>query len=198
MSGEQYIRHAPAFVLGGTGVDTGFEQSVLERVGQCGCFVAQRTRQQTDDSVGHDGCGHLASCEDEVTDGIFLGNQVVSHALVNTFVVTAEDDDVLLERELISHLLVEAFAVGGSEDNLIVLPLGGKLADDAVDRLDLQHHSGTKTERIVIDLAMLVKGVVTEIVDVDLAETFVLGTLNDRVVEWRLQQFRAAGDDVDS
>ena len=134
MTGEEDVRNAPAFVLSRAGIDSGFEQTVLEGVGERGCLVAKGSREQPYDGIGHDGGRHLTAGEDEVADSIFLGDEVIAHALVNAFVMSAEDDQILLHGELVGHLLVEAFAIGGGEDDLVVVALGSEFGDEAVDR----------------------------------------------------------------
>ena len=121
---------------------------------------------------------------------------MVTHTLINAFVVSAKDDQVLLERELVSDLLVEAFAVRSGEDNLVVMPLGCQFGNESVDRFDLQNHSRTEAERIIIDLAMFVEGVVTQVVDINLAQAFVLGTLHDGVIERRIKEFGTTSYDI--
>ena len=123
---------------------------------------------------------------------------MVTHALIYALIVAAEDDDVLTEREAVGRPLVEALAIGGGEDDLVVVALGGEVGDEPVDGFDLQHHTRSETEGIVIYFAVLVQGPVAQVMHVYLAQPTVLGTLNDGVVERRLQQFGTTCDDINS
>ena len=108
---------------------------------------------------------------------------MIAHALVDPFVVAAENDDILLERQLVGGFLVETPAVRGCEDDLVVVPLGSQMGDQTVDRLNLQNHAGAKAEGIIINLTMFVECPVTQIMHIYLAEPFVLCALYNRVVE---------------
>ena len=45
---------------------------------------------------------------------------------------------------------------------------------------------------------MLVEGVVTQVMDIDLAQTFVFGSLNDRMIKGRFEEFRTTCYDINS
>jgi len=67
------------------------------------------------------------------------------------------------------------------------VPLRSEVGDGTVDGLYLQDHACAKTKGIVVHLAVLVKGEVTEVVHIYLGKALVLGTLDYGVVEGRLQ-----------
>jgi len=93
----EYVGDPPTLVLGRAGVHAGLQESVLETVAKRTGLVAEGTRKETDNSVRHNGSGHLSAREDKVTNRIFLGNEMVADTLVHAFVVPTEYDDVLLE-----------------------------------------------------------------------------------------------------
>ena len=70
------------------------------------------------------------------------------------------------------------------------------MGDEPVDRLYLKHHTGAETKSIVVHLAVFVKGPVTEVMDMNLAEPFLFRPLDNRVVERRLQQLRTTGYNI--
>ena len=93
-------------------------------------------------------------------------------------------------------MLRETLTVRSSEDNLIIMPFRSEGGDAAVDGFNLQHHSGSEAESVVVHFAVFAECVVAEVVHEDLRQTFVFGSLDDGVVERRLKKFGAAGDDV--
>ena len=48
---EQNLRNLPSLVVGRAGVDRGGKNVVLETVGKCALFVADNTRNQSDDGI---------------------------------------------------------------------------------------------------------------------------------------------------
>ena len=119
MAGEKYLWHFPSFVVRGPGIDPGFEQPVLERIVECRLDVTECSGQQAYDSVGHHRSRQFASGQDKIADRIFLGDQMIAHALVHPFVMTAKDNNILREREPVRLFLGEAFAIGCSKDDLV-------------------------------------------------------------------------------
>lgn len=51
IAAEQNLRNLPSLVVGRTGVDRGGKNVVLETVGKCALFVADDTRNQSDDGI---------------------------------------------------------------------------------------------------------------------------------------------------
>ena len=121
---------------------------------------------------------------------------MLTDALVDPFVVAAEDDEVLLQAHLVRNALIEGLPIGRSIDHLIVVALALEVGDSAVDRLDLQDHPCLTPEGIVIDTAPLIRSVVTDIVDMKLEEALLLGTADDGVLERTLEELGHDGEDI--
>ena len=196
MSAEQYGRNFPAVVDGGAGIYRSTEQAVLEGVGKCGLLVADSSRDEADDGVGDDGGGELAAGEDIVADGNLASDEVVADALVDALVVAAEDDDVVQQAEGVGHWLREELAVGSGEDDFVVVTLGFQRGDAGVDGLYLHDHSGLAAEGVVVDLAVLVGGVVAQVVDVNLGQALLPGAPEDGAAQGALEHFGHDGEYV--
>ena len=104
--------------------------------------------------------------------------------MVYAFVVSTEDDDVFFELEFVCLVLCESFSVRCCENYLVVVPLLCQVSDSPVYRFDLQHHSCTEAEGVVIHFSMFVECIVAQVMYVYLHESFVFSPLYDRVVEW--------------
>ena len=111
-----------------------FDQEViLEAVGESALVVADDARHQSHHGVGNDGCSQFAARQYEVAHADLAGDEVVAHALVDAFVVAAENDEVFLQTHVIGHFLVETLTVGRDVDDIIVVALGLQSTDATVD-----------------------------------------------------------------
>ena len=88
---------------------------------------------------------------------------MVAHPLVDTFVMTSQDDEVAFQRELVGDMLIEAFTVRRGEDHLVVVALSLEGGDAAVDGFALHHHTGAAAIGIVIHTAPFVEGIVAQV-----------------------------------
>jgi hypothetical protein len=113
-----------------------------------------------------------------------------AYAMVYAFVVSAQDDEVPVERQLVGHGLVELFAVGGGEDYLIVvaLCLQGRYA--SVYRFALDYHARKSPEGVIVYASELVGGVVAQVVQVYLCQSFFLRPCQDGFVYESFQHLR--------
>ena len=84
-------------------------------------------------------------------------------AVVYTFIMPAENDEVVQERHLVSHGLVEGLAVGGGIDHLVIRSLAFEGRDCPINRLNLHHHAGLAAKWLIIYPSPLVGGVITEV-----------------------------------
>ena len=196
MSREQHFGHAPALVVGGAGVDGGGQEVVLETVGECALLVREHARHETHHGIGHHGCCQLAAREHKVADRHFLRDEVLADAIVDALVVSAEDNHVVEHRERVGHRLVELLAVGRGEDHLVVVALRFQRRDASVDGLALHHHSRRAAERVVVHTAVLVGGVVAQIVQMYFHQSFLLCACKDRGVDKPVEHFGQHCDNV--
>ena len=121
---------------------------------------------------------------------------MIAHALVDTFIMACEDDEVALERKFVGDVLVEAFAIGRGEDHFVVIALGLEGCDTAVDGLALHHHTGRAAIGVIINSAPFVEGVVTEVVQTDFCQSFLLSPCQDGFVDEAFQHLGQNGYDV--
>ena len=102
-----------------------------------------------------------------------------ANAVVDAFVVAAENYDVVEHRHAVGHFLVEDFAVRSGENHFVIVALRLQRAYAAVYRLYLYYHAGIASKGIVVDLAVAVGGVVAKIVHNYIHQPFVAGALDD-------------------
>ena len=121
---------------------------------------------------------------------------MLANAIVNALVVAAEDNHVVEHRERVGHRLVELLAVGRSEDHLVVVALRFQCRDASVDGLALHHHSRRAAERVVVHTAVLVGGVVAQIVQMYFHQSFLLCACKDRGVDKPVEHFGQHCDNV--
>ena len=119
-------------------------------------------------------------------------------AVVNTFVVPAQDNHILHTRNLIGIALVQDFAVGRGVDNLVVFPLALEMIYEIIDRFDFHNHTGIPAKGVVVYLLVIATAPVVQVVDVNLYQTLVPGPFYDGIIERAVQQLRHCGNDVES
>ena len=150
------------------------------------------------DGVGHAGCGQFAAGEHEIADRNLLCDEVLTNAVVDALVVSTENNEVALHREAVGHGLVELFTVGRGENHFVIVAFGLERCDAVVDGLALHHHSRKAAIGIVVDAAMFVGGVVTQVVHMNFDQSFFLRSRQDGGVEEAVEHFGNYGDDVDA
>ena len=114
VAGEQNFRHAPAAEFLGPGVLRAFEPGPLgaERFGLRAGLVADDVGQQAHDGVDDDQRGQRAVGQDEIADAKFLVDEMLAHALVDAFVMAADENDALQRGQFARLGLVELGAAG--------------------------------------------------------------------------------------
>ena len=90
--------------------------------------------------------------------------------------MSAQDDEVFTKGERVGHRLVELFAVRCGENHFVVVPFRLQGRDAAVYRFALHHHARKAAERIVVHPAVLIRGIVAQVVQMDFHQAFLLGT----------------------
>ena len=139
-------------------------------------LVANHAGDEAHDAIGHDGGCQLATGQNIIANGDFLGDEVLTNAVVNALVMATQDDDVFLHREFVGHGLIECFAIGRGEDYFVVIALCLECRNAIVDGLALHHHAGETTKGIVVHTAVLIGGIVTKVMDVDFNQTLLLSS----------------------
>ena len=118
--------------------------------------------------------------------------------MVDTLVMTAEDDDVAERRQTVGFVLVVGNAVGRGVDDFVVGAFALEFLDQLEDGFALHDHPRLAAERVVVGGLAAVVGVVVEVVDHDFDQPFLLRALQDGFVERRDEQFGYYGKDVDA
>ena len=119
-------------------------------------------------------------------------------ALVDAFVVAAQDDDVLLEGKLVGDALVQDLAVRGHVDDLVVVPLGLQFLDHPEHGLHHHHHAGVAAVAVVVHGQARPEAVFAEVVDMDFHQAFLDGPARDGMAQRALEEFRYDGEDIDA
>lgn len=116
VAAEEDVGDAPAAEFDGAGVLGEFEEAGGVAVVGGALVVAEDSGEQAGDGVDDDGGGEGAVGEDVVADGKFAVDEVVDDALIDAFVVAAEEDEVGDFDELLGGALGEEGAGGGEEE----------------------------------------------------------------------------------
>ncbi len=123
---------------------------------------------------------------------------MVADALVNSFVMSAKNNDVFVHRQNICCFLVENFSVGRCVDYFIVVAFAFQFFDGRFNGLNCHYHSGTFAKRIIINASVFVVGIVAQVVHNNFSKPFIPGSFDDGKVQRTLKYFRQNSDDVNS
>ena len=198
IAGEEDVGDFPAVEFGGTGIDGRGDQAVLETVREGRRFVGQDAWDEADDAVREEGGGDLAAAYDEIAHGDLPGDEVFADALVDAFVMAAEDDDVLLEGQFVGDALVQDLAVGGHVDDLVVLPFGAQFLDHPEHRFHHHDHAGVTAVAVVVHGQARPQAVLAEVVDMDFHQAFLDGPAGNGMAQRAFEQLRNHGEDIDA
>ena len=103
--------------------------------------------------------------------------------------MSAKNNEILCQREAVGHRLVELFSVGGRENNFIVVAFCLQSIDATLDGFYFHNHSGKPSKRIIIDTAIFIFGIITQIVNMYLCKSFILSSFHDRTIEETFNHF---------
>ena len=110
--------------------------------------------------------------------------------------MATQNDQIFCHGKGVCHRLVELLSVGAGEDYFVVFSFCFQGRNASVDRLDFHHHSSESAEWIIVYFAITVVGIITEIVDVDFCQSFLLCTTHDGTIEESFQHLWQYGYDV--
>ena len=117
VAAEQDIGDAPAAEFDGAGVLGEFKEAGGVAVVGGALVVAEDAGEEAGDGVDDDGGGEGAVGEDVVADGKLAVDEVVDDALIDAFIVAAEEDEMRHLRQFLGDALGEGTAGGGEEEN---------------------------------------------------------------------------------
>ena len=124
---------------------------------------------------------------------------MLTYAVINAFVMTAEYDQVLFQRKLVGHSLIELFPVGRGIDDFVVITLVAQMRDDPVYRFNLQYHTRRKTKSVVVYPTMSEIGrIIAQRMNIDVNQLFVSGSLDYGAVQGAFQKFRQNRNDINA
>ena len=189
VSAQEDLGYFPSLVVGRSGIDGCSEDVILETVRQCTLLVADHTWYESYHGIRYDGSCQFASCQHIVAHGDLSGDEVVAHTLVDTFVMSTQNDEIALHRHLVGYLLVEGLSIRRHVDDIIVVAFSLQGRDATVDRFTLHHHAGASTVWIVVYTFPFVECIVSQVVQMNLCQSFLLCTGQDGFSEKSLQHF---------
>src|ERR1051326_2945768 len=119
------------------------------------------------------------------------------HALVDTFVPSADDEQLRVTAEPARRRLVEVFPGGRNQyDALVGIAGGPDGLDRFEDRLGLEQHAFTASKPPIVDGPVTIGRPVPQIVNPDLHDTRLLGPRHHAVPKRPLEEVGEDGQDV--
>ncbi len=114
---------------------------------------------------------------------------MVTHSLINSFIVSRKDDEITFHREFVSHVLVEAFTVRRGKNHFVVVALRFQCCNATVDGFTLHHHACRPSIRVVVHSAPFVERIVTQVVQSYFGQPFFLCSGQYAFVDEAFQHF---------
>ena len=100
ISGQQDVRHFPSSEFRRPRVVRAFQQPAAETVVRGRLFVAEDTRQQTNNRIDENHRGNRAIRQHIIADRNLRIDQMLDHAVIDSFVMPADDDQMRLARKI--------------------------------------------------------------------------------------------------
>src|SRR5688500_16490642 len=95
ISTQKNIRHFPATEICRACIYRWCQQVVLERIKKCRSFVIQHTRNKPANGIHHYCSCELSTTQHIITNRNFQRHEMLSYALVNSFIVSANKQQIL-------------------------------------------------------------------------------------------------------
>ena len=178
----QHLRHLHPVEFRRAGVLRILQQILAEALLLAGFIVSQRPRQQTDHRIRHNHRRQLAACQYIITDRIHIGSQCILDPLVYALVMAADENDLLGLAQLLGGTLIKNTAGRAGNDDTGI-GRAAQILHRLKKRLGLHHHTGTAAIELVIRQPVLGAGIITDILDIQLHQTFFGGTGHDAVLQ---------------
>ena len=181
ISAQEDIGNFPAIVVGGAGIMGVVKQAMGEGVLLCGVLITEHSGKKAHDGIGDHQCGQHATGQHIVTDGNFIIDQMVCHALVDTLVVATEKNEVTFSREVPRRGIGKLSTLRGHKDDL-----GGwrsQIREGAGNGIDLHHHSRSTAVGRIIDCAVRVARPLAQVDRLEVGEAFVARAFEDARLE---------------
>ena len=198
VSGEKDRRDATVLVDFWARVLRVLEEAVGEAFDLVRGILIQDAVDETRDRIDHAERRQLTAGQDVIADRDVLDVEDLEGALIDAFIVSAEEQDILFLGELLRHFLIEGAALRRHKEHTgrsMTDPLDDVLV--AVDdRLHLHEHAGTAAVRIVIDVVMRILRVVADVEGLDIHQSGLDGTTTDALTDDVFNHLRKEGHHI--
>ena len=194
VAGEKDIGHVPASVLRGSRVLRILKKSVFKRFVDFGFRRTQRARQQTGHSIDNHHSRKISAGQDIISYRNIPVNQNLTNPFVNSFIVSANDNQVFLFRQFVSHFLGKRFAAGRCEQHFCLFSF--QRFHSLKQRFRFHEHSGSAAIRLVVHRSVVVMREITQINGVYLHESLFRRSADDALAERSEEDRRKKSDDV--
>ena len=172
------------------------QQSAGKAVVGRAVFVAEHAGDQPHHSIRDDRSGERAVGEDVIADADFLIDEVVDDALIDAFVMTAEENEMRKARVFLGDLLGERAAAGRHENHAGIR--GAEFLDRGEKWLALHHHSLAPAVRRVVGCAVFVIRPLSQIMHAEIDKAALLRLADHARAERRGGDFGKDREDVEA
>ena len=171
--------------------------------------MAKSTRQQARDRINENDCSDRAVRQHIIANRNLKIDQMLNHAVIDSFVMATDNDKMRFSRELNGHLLIKTSPRRRREDNFRLdvgrwmLSVGRFLRCNAQilhcckNRLRLHHHPLPSAKWRIINEMMFVCRPIAQIMNAQTDNSLLLRAFHDALAQRRATDFRKKRDDVD-
>lgn len=169
IAGQKHFWNALSFVLTRPRVLRVLQKPAFEAIVGDGAFVSDHSGKKPRDDIGEYHRGKFATGQDVIADGDFFVDTKLDKALVDAFVVSADDDEIVKARQLLGLLLREKPSLRRHQHgtHLGALGLRARGLPGAVKHIDFEEHPLTTAKRRVIGGTMFVGGEIADLSQIE-------------------------------
>ena len=195
---EQHLRHSQAVPFLRPRILRVFEQSVPVALVREADLITEHARHEARHRVHDAHRRQLAAGQHEVANRNFLIHALVEEPLVDALIVPADQNQrIIVPPELLRLLLLKHRAARREIDR--VRGCAQLITDRrpaAVERVALHHRAAPAAIGIVVHLILFVRGIVPDLMRVDLNESFFLRAAQNTGLHHRVHGLRKERHDV--
>ena len=155
----------------------------MERVGEGTLYIAYHSWYDANDTVCHNSCGKFATSQYVVSNRDLTCHEVFPDTIVYALVVAADDYDILFQAQFVRHSLIKGLAIGSGKDNFIIMTLCLEGRNAGIQWLTLNEHTCSASIGVVIYAAPFVSCIVTQVMDMYLGKSLLLGTSENTLID---------------
>ena len=175
VAGKQGIRNLFALPDLRAGVLGIFQQIIVKTFRYAGVLIFQNAGNHPGNRVDHHHCRKLSSGQHIISDGNRIGHDLLDHALVDSFIMPTQKNQLFLLRKLLCHLLGKGFALGTHKQHPHRLFALCRLCDGfpgIINRLRLHQHARAAAVRVIVHLIVLILRIIADIDRMDSDQPF--------------------------